>query len=149
MTANRHAATPRRLSLGISQSGLAEINIRPLKGISNNLAFSLMNLKLSQLICTTSLSISMASAIAIETTTFRCGRDIVSLHESKYAVLQKCGEPLFEDSFCKPGTLSGPPFSACEIVDEWTYAPGPGQFITTLQFEFGRLVHIIYGDRVR
>jgi hypothetical protein len=38
--------------------------------------------------------------------------------------------------------------NACETVDEWTYNPGYGQFMTTLRFESSRLVTISYGDRV-
>ncbi len=36
----------------------------------------------------------------------------------------------------------------CEKVDEWSYRPGSGQFITILQFEQGKLVSIRYGDRI-
>jgi hypothetical protein len=34
-------------------------------------------------------------------------------------------------------------------VDEWTFNPGYGQFMTTLRFESGKLVSITYGDRVK
>jgi len=34
-------------------------------------------------------------------------------------------------------------------VDDWTYNPGRGQFMTSLQFEAGKLSAIKYGDRVK
>lgn len=88
--------------------------------------------------------------------TFRCGIDLVQLGDSKVSAQQKCGQPVAKDSFCKPapgapaGTRArGLPSGVCESVDEWTYNPGYGQFMTTLRFESGRLVAISYGDRVR
>ena len=39
--------------------------------------------------------------------------------------------------------------NTCETVDEWTYNPCTGQFMTTLRFESGKLVAITYGDRVK
>jgi hypothetical protein len=90
---------------------------------------------------------------------FRCKNDLVSVGEARAAVLQKCGEPVVKDAFCKPVeivTTAGPRTEAstvvrvqsCENVDEWTYNPGYGQFMTTLRFEQGRLAAITYGDRV-
>ena len=89
----------------------------------------------------------------------RCQNDIVSVGAPRASVLQKCGEPVVRDSFCKPVeivTTTSPrqhPSSvvrvqSCENVDEWTYNPGYGQFMTTLRFEQGRLAAITYGDRV-
>ena len=52
-------------------------------------------------------------------------------------------------------TYSGPGSSSanvtintCQPVDEWTYNPGYGQFMTMLQFESGELKRIRYGERV-
>jgi hypothetical protein len=72
----------------------------------------------------------------------------------------KCGQPVLRDAFCKPADARPMPRAgggggakvvinnACETVDEWTYNPGYGQFMTTLRFESGKLVAITYGDRV-
>ena len=90
---------------------------------------------------------------------FRCGTDLVSVGEARAAVLQKCGQPVARDAFCKPVeivTTTSPRadgsavvrVQSCENVDEWTYNPGYGQFMTTLRFEQGRLAAITYGDRV-
>lgn len=112
---------------------------------------------------------SMESAGA-QTLSFRCKNDLVNLGASKGSALQKCGEPVAKDTFCKPAetgnALVTDPNSTtqasghsrqrtvvvnntCETVDEWTYNPGVGQFMTTLRFESGKLVAITYGDRVR
>jgi len=71
-----------------------------------------------------------------------------------------------KDSFCKPvqETVSSAPVTTptvpntsgttnvtvntCQQVEEWTYNPGYGQFMTMLLFEGGSLKSIRYGDRV-
>jgi hypothetical protein len=84
----------------------------------------------------------------------RCKSDLVSVGDSRASVLVKCGEPVVKDAFCKPieapvgGAPGSPVVVPCESVDEWTYNPGYGQFMTTLRFESGKLVAIKYGDRV-
>lgn len=97
-------------------------------------------------------------ATTAQAQSFRCKNDLASVGEAKAAVFQKCGEPVFKDSFCKPATAPRhqPETPAatvvvvpCETVDEWTYNPGYGQFMTTLRFESGRLESIRYGDRVK
>lgn len=90
---------------------------------------------------------------------FRCKNDLANVGDSRASVLLKCGEPVVRDSFCKPlepqAFASAPTgstivnVSPCENVDEWTYNPGYGQFLTTLRFQAGRLVSIKYGDRAR
>jgi hypothetical protein len=86
----------------------------------------------------------------------RCRNDLAQVGDSKASVLQKCGEPASKDSFCKPADQVNPPSGSasvvvlpCERVDEWTYIPGYGQFVTTLRFEAGALRSIKYGDRVK
>jgi hypothetical protein len=100
---------------------------------------------------------AVAFAIAPSTAgaqSLRCKSDLVSVGDSRASVLVKCGEPVVKDAFCKPveAPLGGAPGIAvvvpCESVDEWTYNPGYGQFMTTLRFESGKLVAIKYGDRV-
>ena len=98
-----------------------------------------------------------APALA-QTKSFRCQNDLVNLGDAKSSVQLKCGQPLLRDAFCKPGDTRALPRAgsgsqvvinnSCETVDEWTYNPGYGQFMTTLRFESGRLVAISYGDRV-
>ena len=88
-----------------------------------------------------------------------CNRQLVQIGDSKISVLQKCGEPIFKDSFCKPrepntiDQINGDrkiiiDIAQCQQVDEWSYNPGSGRFITTLHFERGEVRSIKYGDRV-
>ncbi len=100
-----------------------------------------------------------------QTLSFRCKNDLVNIGASKASTLQKCGEPVAKDAFCKPAEPHNVVAaddksnlkqltvvvnnSVCETVDEWTYNPGAGQFMTTLRFESGKLVTITYGDRVK
>lgn len=94
------------------------------------------------------------------TLSFRCKNDLVNVGDSKATVLQKCGEPVIKDTFCKPvepaTVASGAApnstvvtVNTCRNVDDWTYNPGYGQFMTSLQFEAGKLTTITYGDRVK
>ncbi len=103
----------------------------------------------------------------------RCKGDLAQIGNSKSTILQKCGEPVMKDNFCKPvqQTVVGAPVvnpvvpgtiannngtnvttnvtvNNCQPVEEWTYNPGYGQFMTMLQFEGGALKSIRYGDRV-
>jgi len=99
------------------------------------------------------------SPLSAQTTSFRCNTDLVNVGDAKSSVQLKCGLPVLRDSFCKPGDARPMPRTsggshvvinnACETVDEWTYNPGYGQFMTTLRFESGKLVSISYGDRVK
>ena len=109
------------------------------------------------------------TAASAQTLSFRCKNDLVNIGASKASALQKCGEPIAKDAFCKPldanntNAAIDPNVNAqtkpkrttvvvnntCETVDEWTYNPGTGQFMTTLRFESGKLVTITYGDRVK
>ena len=82
-----------------------------------------------------------------------CKGDFAQLGNSKGTVLQKCGEPVLKDSFCKPVdrslvTGAAVVLDSCEKIEEWTYNPGYGQFMTMLQFESGELKRIRYGDQV-
>ena len=66
---------------------------------------------------------------------------------------------MLKDAFCRPVVQPvnpNPPPGAttvavqtCQNVDEWTYKPGYGQFVTTLSFEEGTLRAIKYGDRIK
>jgi hypothetical protein len=93
----------------------------------------------------------------------RCKGDLAQIGNSKGTILQKCGEPVMKDSFCKPvqETVTGAPIisgnstnvtnitvNSCVQVEEWTYNPGYGQFMTMLLFEGGALASIRYGERV-
>ena len=122
------------------------------------------------------LSVSVLSALVVcfaattvgaQTLSFRCKNDLVNIGASKASAIQKCGEPVAKDAFCKPLDANNANAAidptahtntkrttvvvnnTCETVDEWIYNPGVGQFMTTLRFESGKLVSITYGDRVK
>lgn len=95
------------------------------------------------------LAATAAPPAAAATLSFRCKNDLVNIGDGKASALLKCGEPVVTDAFCKVPEPPAAAPSPCETVDEWTYNPGVGQFLTTLRFESGRLVLITYGDRVK
>ena len=94
------------------------------------------------------LSIYIAALIAAlfmtpsSAQSLRCKDDLIQVGNNKATVLMKCGEPATKDSFCKPNTKG----AVCETIEEWTYNPGPGEFLRTLRFESGKLISISYGD---
>jgi hypothetical protein len=102
------------------------------------------------------LSSTMSGAQA---QSLRCKGDFASVGDNKASILQKCSEPMLRDAFCAAPTPAGGKRperpkdggrqQGCVDVDEWTYNPGYGQFLTTLRFENGKVVSIEYGDRVK
>ncbi|MBM3114810.1 DUF2845 domain-containing protein [Jeongeupia naejangsanensis] len=112
-------------------------------------------MKLAALIVATASTLCALPAFA---DSFRCQNNLVSLGDSRAEVLQKCGEPFVRDSFCESRQATTAPLpnggtvvnvNQCESVDEWTYNPGSGKFLTTLRFESGRLSGIKLGDRAK
>ena len=88
----------------------------------------------------------------------RCKNESVNVGDTRSSLLQRCGEPVIKDTFCKPvEPMQGAPIGSgvvvavpsCRNVDEWTYNPGHGQFMTTLQIDSGKVISIKYGDRVQ
>lgn len=103
-------------------------------------------------------AIGLALSPNLYAQSLKCGNDFTQLGETKGAIALKCGQPVSKDSFCKPADAGAVQnggagvvvnVQPCETVDEWTYSPGYGQFITTLRFESGVLKSVRYGDRVR
>lgn len=87
-----------------------------------------------------------------------CKNESVNVGDTRSALLQRCGEPVIKDTFCKRiepkqgATVDSSVVVAvpsCRNVDEWTYNPGYGQFMTILQIDGGKVVSIKYGDRVQ
>ncbi|MCW7540217.1 DUF2845 domain-containing protein [Aquabacterium sp. A7-Y] len=103
-----------------------------------------------------------ASALCLpaQAESLRCNGQISEVGESKLSILQKCGEPLLKDSYCKPvhqrtpivPTVPGSTVVAvlpCEQVDEWVYDRGPGHLTATVKFESGQVTSIEYGRRLQ
>ena len=110
---------------------------------------------------TSVLVLGFTLAASVSAQSLRCKLDFAQMGDSKGTILQKCGEPVLKDSFCKPapqtttapapvagGNTTNITLNQCINVDEWTYNPGYGQFMTMLQFEAGELKRMRYGDRV-
>lgn len=85
------------------------------------------------------LAVLLLTAIVAQAeTTMRCDNGILSLGDSKYDTLTKCGEPAMKDSFPQP-VGSG---SASVTIDEWTYDFGPTRFVYIVRIEGGKVVRI-------
>jgi hypothetical protein len=98
------------------------------------------------------LSSPVASAASL-----LCKNENFNVGDLRVSVVLKCGEPVFKESFCKPEPLkpysgavtAAPAVVPCSMVDEYTYNPGYGQFMTTVRFEAGRISLITYGERAK
>jgi hypothetical protein len=104
----------------------------------------------------TALALLSATARA---ESLRCNGQSASVGDSRVSVLQKCGEPLLRDSFCKPvevltpwhpyPVILPPQVAPCEQVDEWLYDRGPGNLFATVRFQRGAVEAIRYEGRPR
>ena len=105
------------------------------------------------------LLLTIVYAASVPAQSLRCNGNLAGVGDSKASLFQKCGKPAFQDSFCKPvdtvttvtdaagnTVVLGP--GSCQQVDEWTYFPGSGQFVTTFRLENGLVTSIKYGDRI-
>ena len=103
------------------------------------------------------MAILASACVGAHAQNLRCGNNFAEPGDSKLSVIEKCGEPAMKDSFCKPQpsndtqtTTQGTVLKLrpCDKIEEWSYKPGSGQFITILQFEQGNLTKIRYGNRI-
>ena len=111
------------------------------------------------------LMLLLISVSATAEDSFRCGSKLVSIGDSKYQVLAKCGEPsytevrrekkiqrdLYPDLFPPAGyqgrreqEMYREPFLVEQYIniEEWTYNRGANSLLTTLTFENGKLVDV-------
>lgn len=63
----------------------------------------------------------------------RCNNGIVSVGNSKYEVLQKCGEPTRKETVYRTVNYYGRPKT--RSLQEWTYDFGPNEFVYLLHFD--------------
>jgi hypothetical protein len=100
---------------------------------------------------------------------FWCKNSLITVGDTKYEVINRCGEPDYKDfrvekrimrDFYRDLFISGivdmyserrlyrePRYAVEEvIVEEWIYNLGPTRFLRYLVFENGRLVNISTGD---
>ncbi len=76
------------------------------------------------------LNATLGMAANTSTSTFRCGRELARVGESRLEVLLKCGEPTLREE-------TGSEFSP--KVDKWYYNCGRHKFIQILTFKSGIL----------
>lgn len=99
----------------------------------------------------------LASALpSAHAQTYRCDRGVVAGGDGKPDVVQRCGQPQSQDTFCEPIAIRSQ-YDAngvaivvapqCETVDRWTYSAGSGSLLTTLEFRRGKLTSISTGNR--
>lgn len=90
-----------------------------------------------------SFTVAFASAPA---DAMECGGRLVQVGESEQQILDMCGEPTSREVRNRgvPPQYGGLTWQSPE-TEEWTYVPGPGQFVRHLRFENGVLEQIRAG----
>lgn len=101
--------------------------------------------------------LALAAAPAAWAESLRCNGQIIEVGDPRLTVMQKCGEPLLKDSYCRAVEVMPPPGAGrtpwyagdmpCRVVDEWLYDRGPGNLMATVRFESGRIQAIVYSQR--
>ncbi len=106
---------------------------------------------------------SGASAWARSVSRFDCGSRLVSVGDSRYEVLAKCGEPSWRDAWEEERLervggvpyMDGSPYYASRVpiftnvhvlIEEWVYNRGSSRFMRIRRFENNRLINIEVGD---
>lgn len=95
--------------------------------------------------------LTIGASVNVEAVGFRYGNKLVDIGNSQTEVRLKCGELTSQYAFCRfiedrrEGNDIVP---VCERVEEWTYLPGSGRFITTISFERGEVRSFRYGERI-
>jgi|WetSurSiteA1Bulk_404760.scaffolds.fasta_scaffold316634_1 hypothetical protein len=104
-------------------------------------------------------ALGLSCVTAVHAQSLRCNGDLAGVGDTKASLMNKCGKPALTDWYCKPvpqvwqqsGVPGGAPIpvaAPCERIDEWTYYPGYGQFVTTFRFESSVVREVRYGDRI-
>jgi hypothetical protein len=87
----------------------------------------------------------------------RCEGGSVAEGDTRLSLLYKCGPPSWSDQFCAPVYFPGglhvvpEPWAStvvpCQVIDQWLYERGPGEFVATV-FLRGGVVQSIRYSRV-
>jgi hypothetical protein len=110
-------------------------------------------MKYRAFLCLLIVAASASPALAL-----RCGTSLVTEGQSKFDVLQRCGQPAYTDSHVEyrsgmSNPLAPRPLDSLEpgfpyptvrevTVEEWVYNFGPTQLMPSLIFENGTLIKI-------
>lgn len=90
----------------------------------------------------------------------RCGNLLAGVGDSKFSVVQKCGEPMSREQICVPRLQSeyivspygGAPrqilSTQCIPMEDWVFHRGQGNFLGIVRFQNGTVESVRDGDRV-
>ncbi len=96
------------------------------------------------------LSLFVLLALALPSYGFRCGTHLIARGDHYGDVLNKCGEPTFEESWIENRYINTQPHPLLPaerttggvVIRLWTYNRGSRSFIRQLRFENGILKRI-------
>jgi hypothetical protein len=91
-----------------------------------------------------------------------CGGRLSSVGDSKYSVVQKCGEPVAREFVCvpRPQVIWIPPqvpgapaqqvvTQQCVPMEDWTFHRGEGNFLGVVRFFNGAVESVRDGEKAR
>jgi hypothetical protein len=91
-----------------------------------------------------------------------CGGRLSGVGDSRFSVVQRCGEPVSRDFVCVPRPQvvwipsqyrGGPPQQVvtqqCVPMEDWTYDRGEGNFLGIVRFFNGAVESVRDGEKVR
>ena len=96
------------------------------------------------------LTVLVWLSLPVHADALRCSGGTVEEGDSRASLLQKCGRPQLQDSFCAPvfqnkelvpGTLAGAAVP-CQQIDDWIYDRGPGKLMATVRIRSGSVQSI-------
>lgn len=98
------------------------------------------------------LAVVALLSVPVHAESLRCGGGTVEEGDSRVSLLQKCGQPQLQDSFCAPvfqnrSLVPVPePFASnavpCQRIDDWIYDRGPGNLMATVRIRSGAVLSI-------
>lgn len=96
----------------------------------------------SHIIFTLALSIVTAHAWATSADKLKCDDGVVSMSDSKYEIVHKCGQPTVTDFSRVTRTFEGHEgvLQKFVTVERWLYNFGPERFVMVLTFEEDKLM---------
>lgn len=91
-----------------------------------------------------------------------CGGSLSGVGDSKFSVVQKCGEPMSKEFVCVPrpqvawvlspypgGPAQQVVTQQCVPMEDWVYHRGQGSFLGIVRFYNGAVQSVRDGDRMR
>jgi len=105
---------------------------------------------------------AFAHAPGASAQSLNCGGSLSGIGDSKFSVVQRCGEPLSKEAVCVPrpqvawvlspypgGRAQQVVTQQCVPMEDWVYHRGQGNFLGIVRFYNGAVESVRDGEKVR